>query len=547
MRTLALLLAVTTAWLVLIGRPTRAADSPEALATAVRREATLPNAGPEGRPLPLAASWCTGGHPRSQGWRPAEQLRLLAEGHFVLPWLSHPPHTGTLEGDGGTGFREYYEGPTREAARLGLPLCFVASQYERLLSEKPYLDLPPEQNPNVVTVDGTVRREVCPFGPVEPWREVGRMMTDNAAMRALQEWYPEPPLVLFLSNNEHGKLRWLEVEQSARYLDRFGTGRDDDFRRRVVGDGWIERYRALQGAMRSGLASPAWRKAARFIAYAADPSECLGRWPGWVNYSLHCRGRFMPYPLMWDGCSPSFYTHDWCPTTDHTTWSPQVEFMNTLFALRDGYAQNPEWWYELSLWDGNEWPWPKQTPSKPATYVASGQVWSPERYEGFVQFGLWLLQPRLLREYRGWTTPWADAEPYFRAVLRAVDRVHTKPVLAGWWRHSALVPNRSRAHPYQAEIPEEYRGEDRWFLLDCDRNPQEYPWDLHWKIPVFALARVRGTAPQRQWLIYAHAPLGAVQGAVLTLPELGPVTADIPLAGGFLEVDEATRAAKPVP
>ncbi|HHW08528.1 MAG TPA: hypothetical protein GXX29_00985 [Firmicutes bacterium] len=93
---------------------------------------------------------------------------------------------------------------------------------------------------------------VSPFGPVELWREVGKKWTSGR----MQEWYPDPPLILFVSNNEHRKLAWHEVEQDIRYLEMYGPGRDDEFKRDVVAQAWIERYRALQEGMREGLVNP---------------------------------------------------------------------------------------------------------------------------------------------------------------------------------------------------------------------------------------------------------------------------------------------------
>ena len=509
---------------------------------AIREEATRPNAGEAGRPLPLVSAWCTGSHAWSEGWRPIHQLDLIRKGHHLLPWFAHPKRSGTREEADGDRFRDYYEEAIKQAAGLGLPLTFVASQWESGLSAPPYLDLPPEANPNVVLADGTVRKAVSPFGPVEPWREIGRTFTDNALMAKLQQWYPDPPLVIFLSNNEHARLRWHQVEESRRYVEAHGKGRDPDYRRQAVADGWVVRYRSLQDGMRSGLASAAWRKAARFVGYGAGPPEFFGRWHGWVNYSLHSPGRLTPYPLMWDGGSPSYYTHDWNHTTDHTAWSPQVEFMNTVFMLREAYKLNPDWWYEMSIWDGHEWPWRKKTPSKRMLYELSGQTWDPTRYLGFVQFGLWLMQPRALREYRGWTTPWDEAEPYFMAVTEAVDRVHRSPCLQQWWRRSRLVPNRARQHIHRAGIPVEYRDEDRWYLLDCDVNPPEFPWELHWKVSIFALARVRGQPPRRQWLVYAHSPLAERPGVMLTVPSYGDIAVDVGPGGAFYEIDEAQRS-----
>ena len=110
-----------------------------------------------------------------------------------------------------------------------------------------------------------------------------------------------------------------------------------------------------------------------------------------------------------------------------------------------------------------------------------------------------------------------------------------------WWRKGELVPNRARKHPYQAAIPTEYQGVDRWFALSTTLNPAE-SWSLTTEIPVFALALVQGEAPERQWLVYAHAPLGARQDVGVTIPDWEQVRIDVPVGGAFYLVTEQTKA-----
>jgi hypothetical protein len=435
----------------------------------------------------------------------------------------------------------------------------VGSQWESGLSGEPYLSLPPDQNPNVVTPGGAVEKAVCPFGPIAPWHEIGRKQTDNPWMKQLQQWYPDPPLVIFLSNNEHAKLRWTETEKSKRYLDKYGPGRDGDFKRKVVGDGWIERYRALQDGLRDGLVSAAWKKNSVYVGYDAFGPPHLGRWGGWIDHSLHTKGRIDPNPLMWDGGSPSYYTDDWNPKTDHHVWSPQVEFMNLVFMQREALRLNPKFWFEFSVWDGyHADPQRQKTyPSKRSVYRQAGQAYGPDRYQGYVQFGLWLMRPRAVRDFRGWTEPWDDLAgqegrpahegggAYFMALVRAVDRVHTTSALREWWRSGVLVPNRAATHPYQANVPAEHRQADRWFRLDTALDPPR-PWNLTTRLQVFALALVRGKAPNRQWLVYAHAPLGGKKAVPVTIPEYKPVALDIPVAGAFYQVAESAGTVEPL-
>ena len=125
------------------------------------------------------------------------------------------------------------------------------------------------------------------------------------------------------------------------------------------------------------------------------------------------------------------------------------------------------------------------------------------------------------------------------------SRVHRNPTLREFWRKGSLVPNRAGAHPYQTVIPAEYQNVDRWFLLDTSLDPKR-PWEMGTPLPVFALALVTGAAPRRQWLVYAHAPLGARQNVQITIPEYHPVKVNVAVGGSFYLVDERSRRVRPI-
>lgn len=514
----------------------------------IRHEATRPNENEEGRALPLLSHWNSGVHPTAVGWGPDQQMRLIEQGHFLLPWFQHPYFDSTLDPAAGRITIEYYRAALEKCRDLKLPIVFICTEWDIVLSREPFYSLPPEQNPNVIGRDGKVLKQMDPLGPVEPWLQAGRLWTDSALMKELQELYPDPPLVIFLSNNEHPRLRWTEVETSERYVRKYGEGRDDNFKRKVVADGFIERYRALQEGMRQGLVSKAWKTNARFVAYDAFGPPHFGRWGGWKEYSLYVPGRIDPGPLMWDGASTSYYTHNWNPSTDYTVWSPQIEFMNQVFQLDEAYKLNPNFWYELSIWDGytDGRTVPAEPDDKRKYYQSLGQTYTPERYGAFAQFGMWLLRPRVVREFRMHDQSWEDCKPYFMALAGAVDRVHTNPTLRQWWRTGQLAPNRARRHPYQNDIPAEYAKADRWFLLEADCNPKEKTWESFWTVPVFSLALTRGEAPHREWLVYAHAPLGDHRDVTLTIPSYGTIKVDVSVGGSFYVVDEKARTVAPI-
>jgi len=542
------LLAVVRPWAERIH-----ADESLAVATAraIRQEALRPNGDPEGYALPLACSWVGGEYPSplSEHWRPAHQMRLIAEGHYLLPWFAHP------DGRKQPGRRDpYYAEAFARARALKLPITLVGTQWESALSQKPYIDLSPRENPNVVTPEGKIIPKVSPYGPVRLWYDVGRSWTDSPAMQQLQQWYPDPPLVIFLSNNEHGHLSWDHREEDVRNSESLDDKRDVAFQQEQFIDRWIERYRALQDGFRDGLAKESWRRKSKYVGYGAFGLPHFARWGGWnyESFAPAIPGRIDSNPLMWDGGSPNYYTHDWDGSTDHTVWSPQIETMNFPFMLDEAIKLNPRFWFEVSIWDGYDADPERQKkyPSKRLLYRKAGQTYDPERYKGFVQFAMWLLRPRAVRDFRGHGEPWPDkigpdgqvihegAGPYFMAIVEAVDRVHDDPVLCEWWRKGQLVANRAHPHPYQAGVPPEYEDRDRWFLLDTSLDPPR-PWKLDTPLEVFALAYVRGTKPNREWLIYAHAPKGAKKGVRVTIPDFEKqVMIDVSVGGDFNVIKE---------
>lgn len=517
--------------LCLLMTATLSAQIPSAVVESIRAEALRVDDGRD-RPLPLIGHWNMG--VMKDGFDPAYQTRLLERGHHLLPWFQFPEINISPDDPRWLG---YYEAAIKQAARLKLPISLVGTQWDILLtSSDEYFKLPPERNPNVAEANGTVRRQISPFGPVDVWREVGAKWTTSRMMKKLQEWYPDPPLVLFISNHEHWKLEWKKAEEDARFVKLYGKGRDDEFKRKATGDGWIARYRALQQGMRDGLSNRRWRENVKFVAYDAFGPSHFARWEGWLEHSLHTTGRIDPWALAWDGGSPSYYLFNWSGITDFNVFSPQVEAMNWLFMLQQARRANPRFWFELSVWDGHE---PSQANDKRKFYGRIGQPFTPDRYEGWAQFGMWLLRPRVVREFRGYQDTDAEMEPYFLSVIEAVDRVHQNATLREFWRTGELVANPARQHPYQTRVPQEYQNVNRWFLLDTSLDPPR-PWKLDTQLPVFALALVKGAAPQRQWLIYGHAPAEDRKDVQISIPGFRAVTVNISVGGSFYRADEKT-------
>jgi hypothetical protein len=491
---------------------------------------------------------------QGKGWTPQYQLELLKNGHHILPWMSWPRGDVDAKPESAKRFADYYEALLAYCRKFNLPISFRGTQWEAILVDKKYRELPPDKCPAVVTPEGKTIRKLSPFGPTEPWRDPAEVYVDTPAMKKLQQMYPDPPLVLFVSNNEAPDLRWHQVETSKRYLDKYGKGHSDRFKRKVVSDGWMKRYPIMFEAMRDALVNDTWKKNVRFVGYGAFGPSHFGRWPQWKQYSLITGAWASPNWHIWDGGSPSYYTHNWCDNRDHWLWSTQVQSMNWIFQLDEAWSVNPYFWWEVSLWDGNGGGWTPETgfseellaKSKACQYLKDGQTYTPDRYEGWAQFGLWLLRPRAIREFRGSTTPLKPWRPFFERLLEIVDRVYENPTLEEFWRHARLVPNRNHPHPYQSETPPRYLKLDRWFLLDTNLDPPR-PWNMKTNIPVFSIAFVKGAGENRKWLLYAHSPLENRRNVRIKIPEFRPVTIDVPRKGAFYLIDAATNEVQIVP
>ena len=522
-----------------------AADTLPSAVRVIREEALRKNSSPDGRPLPLAAHWHRRYCPLSY------QIEQISRGHHLLPWLPTP----VPQRDGNRAFEGNEDG-LRQLRKWKLPFALITGgQWEATLydHQQRWRSLPPEKSPLVVPVepirgkDGKIKptaKQLSPFGAIEPWREIGKVWMGSPGMKAIQQAYPDPPMVLIVSNNEAHDLRWHEVEdESKRYLDKYGKGRDGEFKRKVVAEGWIERYQAMLDAMRGSLIEDDWKKKSRFVAYNAMGPNHIGRWDAWKTYSLITKDYVDPGPIIWDGAIPAYYDNHWQPQKSiWGAWSCQTEAMNMALLKEEALRIKPEFWHEVIFWDGNL---PGKDNDRYQSYTEMGFPPSPQRYRGWVQYGMWLLTPRVAREWRSSADKRKRWEAYFNAIVGAVDLVHTDKVLTRFWRKGELVQPAINSHPFQSNVPQWLEDRNRWYHLRTSLDP-EYPLKLDSVLPVFTLARVIGEKPNRQWLLYGHAPKGDKKHVEVEIPGHKKVTVDVSLSGSFYQILEEDGVVKPV-
>jgi len=527
----------------------------------ISRWATLPSVGPEGRPLPLAGSWMAEGM-----WGPNRFVEMIKQGHHVLITFIDPHFVAARAHYGARGFdqrvRERIEEyrPALEFAREhNLPIAIrgwnwdhrVVLYQQEILARMTDRKITPDIDARMLE-NGEPTNLIDPFGPVEAWREWGTFWFGHEIIRKMQEIYPNPPMVIFLNNNEGPKVRSAGQinEKCDRFVAKFGKGpHTNEFKEKAIREGYEELFAALFESAREALIEPAWKKNVRFVAYnnlwgtgsigqGGNPHSGIGfnAEEGWTQWR------------MYDGGMPELYDNDWQPgKTDYTPWSPQTEAMNYYSAQPLIFAEEPNFYWSAITWDGgrvsNAWRG-RRSASKTYTYVTRGQRWDFERYEGWVQFSLWTTRPRSYREFR---SPAFDvhalANGTWMAMVHSVDRPWNNETLREFWRFGELVPNRDEQPWFNGlteDHPQWVRDLDRWYLLTCDANPPRAEWAGNTKLRVFAQALVLGEAPERRWLIYAHAPLGAVAGPTVKLPGFKDVTLEsVPKSGSFFLLKEA--------
>lgn len=555
---------------------------------AITAEATRSNADAIGYPLPLAATWGAGEIREMSGkahnivddqrWAslPLQQIQLIEQGHYILPTLTFNPELDI--GDIWPSFpsneinkfyetnRSYYRDAFRMLSRYHLPFTLKSTEYEFVFCT--FAEPRAEDGSywcwfkDSQRLNPRFRRQLSSFSPPQPykpsypqvlpsgepsvWGELGSLWTKGNFLKELQTIYPDPPLVQFLSNNEYPRLDWRFFPEQANHTgnealkawvdahhlslnpNESPVSDNSNWIRRVFFEGWRPLYGALFQGAKAEL-PPAWAHSTRFAGYDSFfpwnyglRGVCFDDAGGNQGRNLLYPGNLVPWSQIWDGNSIHLYrTLQGAMTLAHAHLSVQ----NFAFAIKETLNKlNPEYFLEISIWNGR--------PQDDLPHYRK----SPLRQEGETQFDMWLLRPRVVREYRSWTTPpLENPERYFYSVINSVDRVHNNAILRQFWRSSSLVPNRAKKHFYSGCDLPGYENADRWYLLDspnngtsgpCTWNARTQDWnvqaafgmdELHHSVcpelenPVFALARVQNEPPSRQWLVYAYTPKQPVQ------------------------------------
>ncbi|MEA2017423.1 MAG: hypothetical protein U9N59_03150, partial [Campylobacterota bacterium] len=219
------------------------------------------------------------------------------------------------------------------------------------------------------------------------------------------------------------------------------------------------------------------------------------------------------WPLTADGATLDF---DLSGTkSDTTANAPHITANNLPFMINEAKSQSPSFAYQLNLDDNSK-------------------VDDATQYRGLSQFALWFLRPSTIRQASAESTT-ESQEPLFKELADSVELIHYNTELAEFWRSGELVG--SGESDLNANIPEQYKNDPRWFLLDTDANPPR-PWAEDAEIAVWAFALVKGEAPNREWLVYVQSPSGDKSDVTVTIPEYKDVLVDSRVEGNFFILSE---------
>jgi hypothetical protein len=515
----------------------------------VRAEATAAN-NETNRPLPLVACWSASTwwnyNGESAGFYPGWQLeQMAAKGYHLCPWFNIPIPSEYVPDPTDAEMQDYLNTPINRAKTYNLPIIFVGAQWEQYLYTSTWLSKPKSENPNVwdVTTQAAIAK-LSPFGAISPWYNVGYSWGSSTTMQQVIRWYPTPPLVIFTSNNEAETLKWTEASTDQNFCDTYPSTWDtmtDAQKRHAFAAGWKTRYDQLIAGFRAGFQNTWWESHSVFTAYQAIYPGAFGRFYGWKEYSSYDDGNMINWQYnFFDGGLAD--TYSWpsgseASERDNTVEGPLFQCMNFPFMINEAHSLKSNFRADLILWHGDIDSW--------AIYPSYGQTFTPDRYEGMVQFAMWINTPRIVWEYEGWEKPRSSYLQWLQPIINAVDRVWNRSTLQSFWRNGTLVVNPASSHPYQTDVPPEYSTVDRMFLLTTSLDPAT-PWAMDTQFEVMALARRKGTKPSRQWLLYAHAPTGARTNVQITIPDYKAVTVNVALAGSFYLIDESTNNITPI-
>ena len=531
--------------------------------------------------LPLAAEWNVG--VTGQGWTPTYQVTLIRKGYRILPTLHNPLPRGGNNPKKIEQWLKAHRAALEQLREWNLPICLRSHNWLDVFNAKPpsKYRVPFEQlddSPLAWRIDEDGEPDdrpiVDPMGPTSRWLELGIDVATTLWVKAISEIYPDPPMIYFLENNEGarlkpnhfyiqaGKMRILKPENGIKsrslrfwhYLeDLEAQGKslpDYDETKLLFADFYVEKYKTFTATLKSN-APESWQGRILVGGFGgASTYRGRGHVP-WQYDSVFEKYGFSTAVHGWDIVSPPAYINHWDNSWDNWIRSPQIQAMSLGIQFREFASRNPDWFAEISVWSGapkRHW----------ALWRKFRQIYSPQRYKGYVQQILWQSRIKgrgfILRQFDGYRTDPKDAVlkqaqyaqlpdgtpkytfgDYWLAVADAVRVVHETEVLREFWlRGEPIINPVPEGHYFKWILPDGYT-DNRWQLLDSNANPPRSKWPKKlgmMELAVYAIAYRLQDIPNNI-LLYVWSPLGPSNGVMVEVPGVGPVRVDTDPGGHF--------------
>lgn len=529
--------------------------------------------------LPRVSTWNTGENQRPaddndveglKGFTPDWQHARLLEGEPILPAFELHNRQVTYE-----AARHYYEPLLTHCAEHRLPISLVMqnlADMPRVRRDWPwyfadgdtsYNALPDKSHPWLVRIDENGAKEVervtCPWGAVEPWHQIGKLIGRQIA-NSVAIAYADPPVVYLCDNGEVG---WsgtgdnyalaledyrcpadLKVAADAIESDPELIAKGVKPARFLTTKMAVDAYAVRLGEFRRGLneALPdGWKDKVVLTKYGVWGNE-FGR----VNNDWLNSDPFGPLGRLYDGVECNVgYLHGWSAALPWLTRCPQFEACNTYLGLRHfRQAIRPDFYCDLLFVNDKH----------------NAGV-TPDIWEGMVQQCLWTIRPDDVRYYSGSTKPVAPELPDYSPLLHQVRLLHQSETLARFWQRGQLLKNewealpklterdemRGYGHPYRYVPAHSSFSENRWYQQHVPINSRvridpyrdtgfhRENWRHHdWRVLVHALCLQDGD----DYLLIVAAPGEPQEAVEIQVCPDGPqprftVTVDVPTAGAF--------------
>ncbi len=494
-------------------QPTAAVLDTQAIASIITQEINDSFHSAVRYPLPLLAHWNSGDVNyvdvnNSEGMTPAYVISLIEDGTYILPSWKLEPYW-TLQQT-----QEYYKESILRAKELNLPLTFIIDPLESsFINNNSYFTLPTSENPNVVDANSNILEKISPFGDNSKWSELGANFASSSLMQLIQEWYPNPPLIMFVDNKNENKLSWNELNTSKRYIDDYGYEKDDTFKRTLVGAQWIEKYRLLRKSFKDNLLSQTWKTNTKFISFNPDTLD-IGSSNIWHKNSSITNQFFSVWPETTDATNIELNVDGTIESLNKAVFNSN----NIPFVKNEAHKLDANSSYQLSI-------------------SSSNSLYTQEQYRGYAQLVMWLTRPSIIRELNSETNDKGTIMSNYKALVDSVQLIHNDTILQDFWKNGELVVNNNSKIEQSINTPLVYENSEKWFLLDTNVNPVGL-WTTGTDVPVYSIALKTGTAPNRAWLVYAQSPNGVLENISVSIPEYQDIIINTSESGNFYVVSE---------